>query len=233
MPRRLLPAVLFIAIVPCLASAAGGSPDLSQGFVLDGGEMEPARSLTTSGSELPLPDLSRFALDVGPASLSKRLSVDASLASEAQVALTPRPRAFEYSDAYRMRAKIHKGASFAMLPLFVAQFAVGQKLYNGNGSDSTRSVHSALAAGTGALFGVNTITGGWNLYEGRKDPNRKTKRVVHGVLMLVADAGFVATGALAPDDEGEGGVSRSTHRTIALSSMGVATVSYLIMLLAD
>jgi hypothetical protein len=143
-----------------------------------------------------------------------------------------RPMAFEYSDGYRTRLKIHKYASYATLPLFVAQYAVGQKLYDGNGSDSTRSVHGALAATTAVLFGVNTVTGVWNLAEGRKDPSHRTKRMVHGVLMLVADAGFVATGMMAPDDEGEGGgSSASSHRTVALVSMGVATVAYLMMLI--
>ena len=110
----------------------------------------------------------------------------------------PRAMAFEYSDGYRTRLKIHKYASFATLPLFVAQFVVGQKLYNGDGSDSMRSVHAALAAARRVLFGVNTVTGVWNLHEGRKDPNHRTKRMVHGILMAVADAGFVATGVLAP-----------------------------------
>jgi hypothetical protein len=36
---------------------------------------------------------------------------------------------------------------------------------------------------------------------------------------------------LAPDDEGEGGGDRSTHRTVAISSMAVATVAYLMMLI--
>jgi hypothetical protein len=138
----------------------------------------------------------------------------------------------------RTRLKIHKYASFATLPLFAAQFAVGQKLYNGTGSDSTRSLHGALAAGTGVLFGVNTITGVWNLGEGRKDPNHRTKRLVHGILMAVADAGFVATGLMTPESErgesgfedGGGGTSQSTHRKVALASMGIATIGYLIML---
>jgi hypothetical protein len=154
---------------------------------------------------------------------------------EEQAAPAPRPKAFEYSDGYYTRLKIHKYASFAMLPLFVAQYAVGQKLYNGNASDGTRSLHSGLAAGTAVLFGVNTVTGVWNLREGRKDPNHRTKRMVHGVLMLVADAGFVATGMLAPDNEHEGGgggsENASTHRTVALTSMGIATVAYLMMLI--
>jgi hypothetical protein len=147
---------------------------------------------------------------------------------------TPRPLAVEYGDAYRIRLKIHKYASVASLPLFIAQFVVGQKLYGGHGSDTLRGAHSALAAGTGVLFGVNTITGVWNLAEGRKDPAHRRRRMIHGILMAVADAGFVATGALAPENEsGEGGTSRSTHRAIALSSMGVATVAYLMMLIGD
>ena len=195
------------------------------GFVLDGGDVEAASlaegsCLDPSLAEAPAP------------AVEPSLTASAASALDSQAAPAPRPMAFEYSDGYRTRLKIHKYASFATLPLFVAQFAVGQKLYDGTASDSTRSAHTALAVSTAALFGVNTVTGVWNLYEGRKDPNKSTKRRVHGILMLVADAGFVATGALAPDDD-EGGGDRSTHRTVALASMGVATVAYLIMLLGN
>jgi hypothetical protein len=58
--------------------------------------------------------------------------------------------------------------------------------------------------------------------------------MAHGLLMMAADAGFLATAMLAPESEGrssDGSNRRSTHRTVALTSMGVATVSYLIMLL--
>ena len=160
--------------------------------------------------------------------------------SDSQATAAPRPIAFEYSDGYYKRLKIHKYASYATLPLFAAQFAVGQKLYDGDGSDGLRSAHSALAVGTGALFGVNTVTGVWNLLEARKDPHKSTKRTVHSILMLAADAGFVATGLMAPESEHgnefgfeqeSGGTSRSTHRAIALTSMGIATVAYLIMLI--
>jgi hypothetical protein len=148
-----------------------------------------------------------------------------------------RPKAFTYSDAYFVRRKIHKYASFATLPLFIGETIVGQELYNGNGSESLRGTHSGLAAGIAVLFAANTVTGVWNLVEASKDPNGRTKRLVHGILMLCADAGFVATGALAPDDdEGYGGSSGSgpsTHRTVALISMGIATVGYLYMLFAN
>jgi len=142
----------------------------------------------------------------------------------------------EYSDAYKVRAKIHKYASFATLPLFAANYFVGQDLYNNPGDESKKGLHGGLVAATGVVFGVNTFTGAWNLWEGRKDPNHRTKRITHGVLMIIADVGFLATAMLAPDYEHEDGSAptatngASTHRTVALTSMGIATVSYLIML---
>ncbi len=170
-----------------------------------------------------------------PAAPSLLASAQAAVAqAEPEPAPRPRPQAFEYSDGYRTRLKIHKYASYATLPLFAAQYAVGQKLYDGNASDGTRSAHGALAAGTATLFAVNTVTGVWNLREGRRDPNHRTKRMVHGMLMLAADAGFVATGMLAPESEfGESSGNRSAHRTVALTSMGVATVAYLMMLFGN
>jgi hypothetical protein len=147
-----------------------------------------------------------------------------------------RPKAVSYSNGYILRSKIHKYASFATLPLFAAEAVVGQKLYDENESDSSlRSVHSGLAYGIVGLFGANAVTGVWNLWEGRKDPHGHGKRLFHGILMLGASAGFVATAALAPhEEEGERSSSndRSLHRNVAIVSMGVATVGYIYMLLA-
>ena len=143
---------------------------------------------------------------------------------------SPRPTAFEYSHAYTTRRKIHFIASFATIPLFVAQYVLGDQLYEGTSGGSTKSAHSGVAVGIETLFAVNTVTGVWNMWESRKDPNAGKKRFIHGFLMLGADIGFVATGMLAPDDEG-GGDNRSTHRNVAIASMAVATASYLIMLI--
>ena len=142
-----------------------------------------------------------------------------------------RPTAYEYSDFYNTRRKIHMIASYLTIPMVIGESIAGQKLYDGNGSEAAKSAHGAFTAGLAALFGVNTITGVWNLWEGRHDPNGRTRRVVHSVLMLGADAGFVAAASLAPDDD-EGGFSsdRSAHRNVAITSMSVAVGSYIYML---
>ena len=85
-----------------------------------------------------------------------------SQAAQPAAPIQPRPVAFEYSDAYNTRRKIHFYASFATLPLFVSQYIVGQRLYDGTGDDGTHRAHSALAASTAVLFGVNTVTGVWS-----------------------------------------------------------------------
>jgi hypothetical protein len=135
--------------------------------------------------------------------------------------------AIEYSHGYEVRAKIHKYASVTMLPLFGADVLVGQSLYNSS-SDSKKGVHVALGAGIGGLFAVNTVTGAWNLIESRKDPNKRGVKLLHGLMMLGADAGFLATGMMTPESEhGLSDVSadKRTHRTIAFTSMGLATAS--------
>jgi len=150
-----------------------------------------------------------------------------------------RPVPFEYSEGYKIRAKVHKISSFATLPLFVANYLVAQDLYNNPGDESKKGLHVGLAASTGVLFGVNTFTGAWNLWESRKDRNHRAKRMTHGILMMAADVGFLATAMLAPESEehehssgfSDPAHQSSTHRAVALTSMGVATASYLIMLL--
>jgi len=147
-----------------------------------------------------------------------------------------RAKAFSYSNGYYTRRKIHKYASFATLPLAVSEAIVGQKLFDNRSDDSLRSAHSALTAGIAALFGLESVTGVWNLWEARKNPSGRGKRLFHGILMLAADAGFVATATTAPHHEDDNrefsSDSASTHRTLAYTSFGVATVSYLYMLFA-
>ncbi len=151
--------------------------------------------------------------------------------------------AVEHSDAYRTRAKIHKYASVATLPLFVAELALGQSLYNtpsGAGAGAARAAHAAVGAGIIGLFGVNTVTGMWNTWgrEGRRDKDGRTLRLVHGLLMMAADAGFVATWAAGPSGEGRREAAalesgKATHRALAVTSIGIGTAGYVLMLLGN
>jgi len=177
-----------------------------------------------------------FSQQVAAAVAAAPLDV-AQQATPAQDGSAPPAVAIEYSDAYRTRAKIHKIASFTTLPLFAAEGIVGQKLYNarvnGENTDTLKTTHLAIATGIGGLFAVNTVTGLWNLVESRNDPNHRTIKLVHGLLMLGADAGFLATAATGPGGH-EGEEFRvedpSTHRAIAFTAIGAATAGYLIML---
>jgi len=143
------------------------------------------------------------------------------------------PPPFVYSDAYHTRLKIHKIASFTYLPLVAAQGVLGKMLYD-SPTDTRKTLHKANAWAIGGLFAVNTVTGTWNLIEGRKDPNGRTRRVIHSVLMLASDAGFLATSLKSPRDHGPKSVTyfddRTSHRNLAIASISTATVGYLIML---
>lgn len=210
--------------------------------------MLPALVLVATLAAGPTADTLPSAAYLGPSPSFVALTAPSYVAAEGALRLDPaalssskeadgkdEPQLVEYSDAYFTRLTIHRWASYLTLPLFVGQYVVGQKLINGEGSDRLRGVHGALAGGIAGLFAVNTVTGGLNLIEARKDPEGKNRRTLHSVLMLLADAGFVATGMLANENENEGGftggrVSNNTHRTVALASMGTALVSYAIML---
>ena len=138
--------------------------------------------------------------------------------------------AFQYADGYKVRLRIHRDASFAMLPLFGAEAFVGEDLFHNPSSGGLRTAHGALTVGILGLFGVDTVTGLWNLKEGWGDPHGRVRRLIHSLLMLTADVGFVATDRLAPNRRViAAGGSASTHRDVAAASISVATVGYLIM----
>ena len=140
-----------------------------------------------------------------------------------------RPKAIEYSDWYARRLEIHKIGSYAMLPLFGTEYYLGERLIEGRASGNEKSLHVGVATAIGGLFVVNTVTGAWNLWDSRKDPTGRTKRFIHAALMLGADAGFALASASAEDDDGGGGDDSNTHKTIALTSIGISTVGTAMM----
>ncbi len=144
--------------------------------------------------------------------------------------------AVEHSDAYERRKKIHKIASFATLPLFATELVLGQSIYANPSTGAVRSAHILVGTGLIGLFGVNTVTGVWNMLgEDRKDPSGRMLRLVHGLLMLASDAGFAATSMTGPNSNSQRQAltyeSRAAlHRNLAIASISVGTAGYLIML---
>src|SRR6476646_2841604 len=150
---------------------------------------------------------------------------------------TARPKAIEYSEGYETRAKIHKYASFATLPLLGTEAILGQSLYNDpySRTSAKRGAHIAVGTAITGLFAVNTVTGLWNLRESRHDPHHRTLRLWHGIMMLGADAGFVAAYGTGPGGRNliNFDSEKQTHRAVVFTTMGVATASYLMMLIGN
>ena len=147
----------------------------------------------------------------------------------------PRKKAIVYSDAYATRLTIHRRLSWAMLPLFAVSYVTGDQLIkNPSGAPSwARSLHGPAATGSALLFGANSVTGYWNLWEGRHDPNGRTRKIIHSLLFTAASGGFVYAGTQLANDAEQSQAKRRDHRNVALASMGVSTASWLIMLLRN
>lgn len=147
-----------------------------------------------------------------------------------------RPLAIEYSDSYYTRLTIHRIGSYTILPLFAAEYSLGQNLIQDVSPPTwMKPTHVLVAGGIGVLFGVNTITGVWNLWDSRKDPEGRTRRIVHSVLMLASDAGFAAAGATAPGHNHDFGSYSNhqervnLHRGIAIGSIAASTIGGVMM----
>lgn len=146
-----------------------------------------------------------------------------------------RAKAVEVSDFYALRLRVHRYASYATIPLFVAQTVAGNELLQADKSGAPKpgwasGVHSVGAAGLGVLFTLNTVTGAWNLWDSRHDSVGRTKRIIHSVLLLAADGGFALAGSSGGGDAAESQAARNRHRDIAYAAMGTALAGYSVML---
>ena len=144
--------------------------------------------------------------------------------------LPRRRRAIEYSDWYYRRLRLHRWGSYVELPLFAAEYWLGNKLMSHTETPGSwvKPTHVSVATALGGLFAVNTITGVWNLYDSRHDTDERTLVWSHSALMLAADAGFAVTGLIAGDADRTGS-GANHHRTAALTSIGLASAGTLLM----
>src|SRR5262252_4660095 len=143
--------------------------------------------------------------------------------------ITRRPKAIQYSDWYARRLLVHRIGSYTMLPLFAAEWSLGQNLLQDQNPPSwMRGTHQGVAVAIGALFTVNTVTGAWNLWDSRHDPAGRTRRYLHTAAMLASDAGFIWAGAVG-GDANRSRANADHHRAIALTAIGVSTVGTVMM----
>lgn len=177
----MLAATLLCLTIPIQARAAGDDTLA----VRDRPDSTGVTVATTPTSGSPRRSLTRVAAGSAPISAdSRRGNTDTTTAQQR--------RAVEHSDWYYRRLTVHKVASYTTVPLFVTEYVLGDKLYSGDASSSVRSAHQAVATGIGVLFGVNTVTGVWNLWDSRHEQAGRARRFTHAALMLMSDAGFVA-----------------------------------------
>lgn len=140
-----------------------------------------------------------------------------------------RTAAVEHSQGYYTRLEVHRIGAYASVPLFAAEYFLGQNLLTSlHPASWVRPTHKAVAYGVAGVFGVNTITGVWNLWDARHDSNGQARRVVHALSMVVADAGFVWVGKTARDARFTSDAA-NRHRNIALGSIGLTIASGLFM----
>jgi heme A synthase len=144
----------------------------------------------------------------------------------------PAPSPTVYTHAYEVRADIHKYASWATIPVFAAEWALGQSLYdNPSSSGARRGAHAAVGTAIVGLFGVQAVTGVWNLWASRHDPLGRKIRVAHSALMLASNVGLLVASANGPSSrKPDFNSAKVTHRNVAIASIGVGTAGYLLVL---
>jgi hypothetical protein len=170
------------------------------------------------------PDSMSAISDSVTASIPSRLVLPVSLQIESDTTPRRRRKSIEVSEWYDRRLRIHRYGAYAMIPLFAFQAAAGNELYHkGSGADGwARNGHRVGATALATVFGVNTVTGLWNLWDSRAAEQGRTRRTIHTLLMLASDAGFAYAGIKLSEDAEQSADARRKHRNLAYTSMGVA-----------
>jgi hypothetical protein len=186
-------------------------------------------------------DTVRVASDTAPAAaadsvaaaIPSRLEFPAALRIEDDTTPRRRRKSVEVSEWYERRLRIHRYGAYATIPLFVFQAAAGNQLYTkGDGAPGwARNGHRVGATAVATVFGVNTVTGLWNLWDSRAVEQGRTRRTIHTLLMLASDAGFAYAGIKLSEDAEQSADARRRHRNLAYTSMGVAITGAGMMLL--
>jgi hypothetical protein len=169
-----------------------------------------------------------------PIALPSRLVLPVSL--ELQADTTParrRRKSVEVGEWYERRLRIHRYLAYTTIPLYAFQAIAGNQLYqkSSGAPEWAKTGHRVGATALATVFGVNTVTGLWNLWDSRSTPQGRTRRTIHTILMLASDAGFTYAGVKLSEEAENSADKRRQHRNLAYASMGVALTGSGMMLL--
>ena len=135
----------------------------------------------------------------------------------------------DVGDWYNRRLTLHRYAAWAAVAAFPVEIYTGWRLRSpGADPEWVRDTHRATVWVLGSTFAVNTVTGAWNWWDTRKEPEGRGWRTAHAVVMVAADAAMFATArAGQARARGEGG---EWHRELAFTTAGLTTIGHLMML---
>src|SRR3569833_617457 len=135
-----------------------------------------------------------------------------------------RPKVVELSDWYYRRLTIHRWVAWGALPVFAAQWAAGQRLYDASREAPTwaKTTHRVGATVLAAGFTANTVTGVWNLWDSRSVKRGRALRTIHGISMLITDGMFTYAGAKLSDEAEQSAGGRRRRRAGARAAGGRA-----------
>jgi hypothetical protein len=171
-----------------------------------------------------LADTGRVAIDPFAAGVPSRLELPVSLQLTEDTIPRRRRKSVEVSEWYERRLRIHRYGAYTMIPLFTFQAIAGNQLYIKSGSAPAwaRTGHRVGATGLATVFGINTVTGLWNLWDSRSVPQGRKRRTLHTLLMLASDAGFTYAGVRLSEQAENSADKRREHRAWAYGSMATA-----------
>ena len=174
-----------------------------------------------------------MAIDPFAAGIPSRLELPVSLQLTEDTTPRRRRKSVEVSEWYERRLRIHRYGAYTMIPLFTFQAIAGNNLYNNSGAAPgwAKTGHRVGATGLATVFGLNTVTGLWNLWDSRSVPQGRTRRTIHTLLMLASDAGFTYAGVRLSEQAENSLDKRRQHRAWAYGSMATAVAGAGMMVL--
>lgn len=225
---RLNNGLLLLALLSLGPSAAGlsaqapGAPARTSG---DGPRAPFPPALAANGCELPGPGA--MVSDPEPG-----LSASPVI-PKGQVPFCPAPTPPEAEDDggewYGRRLALHRYSAWAAVAAFPVEIYTGSRLLDDAADpDWVRDTHTATVWVLGATFTTNTVTGAWNWWDSRREPEGRRWRNAHALVMVAADAAMFATARAG--QAAARGESRGRHQTLAFTTVGLTAVGHLMML---